>query len=235
MSCTIFFAISSHGKLKSATVIASEYGFTMNTSKRDSLSANVYEASKGELRKDVHFNQSKLRKFRNQTNPGASEIDLVIDEEDESSNDLFRNRGRAIPPDEVLGSINTTGVKIPIKTREQLPEQIPSGELLEVLHYYASKKVSESQLSRRCERSLDETALLAFGMLVDEWADELTDKTTALMFAEGAESSDEQLEHGSSADSDRSRDEDPRNSDNESRSEENTNSSTEGSNESDIN
>ena len=224
MSCTIFFAISSHEKLESSTVVASEYGLTMNASKRDNLSANVYEVSKGELRKDVHLNQSKLRKLRDQTNPGANEIDLVIDEDNKSTDDLFRNRGKPIPPDEVLGSINTTGVKIPIKTREQLPEQLPSGELLEVLHYYTSKKVSESQRSRRCERSLDETALLAFGMLIEEWADELTDKTTALMFAEGVENFDEELDHGSSA-----------NSENENRSEMEIESSTEGSNESDLN
>ena len=224
MSCTIFLAISSHEKLEFSTVVASEYGLTMNASKRDNLSANVYEASKGELRKDVHLNQSKLRKLRDQTNPGANEIDLVIDEDNKSTDDLFRNRGKPILPDEVLGSINTTGVKIPIKTREQLPEQLPSGELLEVLHYYTSKKVSESQRSRRCERSLDETALLAFGMLIEEWADELTDKTTALMFAEGVENFDEELDHGSSA-----------NSENENRSEMEIESSTEGSNESDLN
>lgn len=53
-----------------------------------------------------------------------------------------------------------------------------------MLHYYTSKKIAKSDSYKKVERSLDETSLLAFGMMVESWVDDLIDESTAQMFLE---------------------------------------------------
>lgn len=165
----------------------------MNTTKGDSIKATIYQGCNDEFRKGVVIDQNKLRNSSHSISINDGRLDLVINKDAEDVDDIFKNHGTAIPPDEILESLNTTGIKIPMKNREEFPEgiDIPEPELLNALHYYTSKKISLLGSYKKVERSLDETSLIAFGMLVDTWMDDLVDETTAQMFLEPDELEDE--------------------------------------------
>lgn len=184
----------------------------MNATKGDSITATIYQACNDEFRKGVVIDQSKLKNSSHSVSIKDNQLDLVIDKDASDIDEIFKNHGTAIPADEILQSLNTTRVKIPIKYREEFPSDInlPDPELLNVLHYYTSKKIAKSDSYKKVERSLDETSLLAFGMMVESWADELIDESAAQMFLEqddmvydvigdGEDSSLESLESGSSS------------------------------------
>lgn len=186
----------------------------MNATKGDSITATIYQACNDEFRKGVVIDQSKLKNSSHSVSIKDNQLDLVIDKDASDIDEIFKNHGTAIPADEILQSLNTTRVKIPIKYREEFPSDInlPDPELLNVLHYYTSKKIAKSDSYKKVERSLDETSLLAFGMMVESWADELMDESAAQMFLEqddmvydvigdGEDSSLESLESGSSSSS----------------------------------
>ena len=186
----------------------------MNATKGDSITATIYQACNDEFRKGVVIDQSKLKNSSHSVSIKDNQLDLVIDKDASDIDEIFKNHGTAIPADEILQSLNTTRVKIPIKYREEFPSDInlPDPELLNVLHYYTSKKIAKSDSYKKVERSLDETSLLAFGMMVESWADELIDESAAQMFLEqddmvydvigdGEDSSLESLESGSSSSS----------------------------------
>lgn len=158
----------------------------MNATKRDSITATIYQACNDEFRKGVVIDQRKLRNSSHSVTIKDNQLDLIIDKDAEDVDEIFKNHGTALPPDEILQSLNTTQVKIPIKHRDEFPSDIslPEPELLNVLHYYTSKKVSKTGSYKKVERSLDESSLLAFGMMVDSWVDGLIDESTAQMFLE---------------------------------------------------
>jgi hypothetical protein len=71
----------------------------------------------------------------------------------------------------------------------QLPPEVklPESELLEALHIYASDFFSMVKAGRRNYRSLDGTALLALGILLEELASESVGNNGDLVFTEGAD------------------------------------------------
>lgn len=158
----------------------------MNATKGDSITATIYQACNDEFRKGVVIDQSRLKNSSHSVSIKDNQLDLVIDKDASDVDEIFKNHGIAIPPDEILQSLNSTEVKIPIKHREEFPSDInlPDPELLNVLHYYTSKKIAKSDSYKKVERSLDETSLLAFGMMVESWVDDLIDESTAQMFLE---------------------------------------------------
>lgn len=158
----------------------------MNATKGDSITATIYQACNDEFRKGVVIDQSRLKNSSHSVSIKDNQLDLVIDKDASDVDEIFKNHGTAIPPDEILQSLNSTEVKIPIKHREEFPSDInlPDPELLNVLHYYTSKKIAKSDSYKKVERSLDETSLLAFGMMVESWVDDLIDESTAQMFLE---------------------------------------------------
>lgn len=82
------------------------------------------------------------------------------------------------------------------RAHEALPEAgrgvLPDGDMLQAVHVYASHFYAALAAARRRpasddERSLDETALLAFGVLLEEAAREALGKRGDLVFTEGVE------------------------------------------------
>lgn len=153
----------------------------MNSSKRDILAANLFQSCNDEIRNGVIIDQAKAEDATKQTlYVGDSAIAGRKDE------DIYKNRGQAIPPDEILDRLNPTKLKIPMVYREEFPEnlKLPSSDLLKALHYYTSTKISMSDDLTRMKRSMNDTALLAFGLLIEDWADMILDSDAADMFTE---------------------------------------------------
>lgn len=74
-------------------------------------------------------------------------------------------------------------------------QQLPSGELLTAIHAYVSKLYSrttegDSQPAWKC---MDETALIAFGILMEETAREVLGETGDFAFVEAANEDEEEL------------------------------------------
>jgi hypothetical protein len=79
---------------------------------------------------------------------------------------------------------------------EKLPadKQLPSSDLLSALHAYVSKLYSRTAgpETEKAWRSMDETALIAFGILLEETAREMMGETGDLAFTEAADDADEE-------------------------------------------
>ncbi|EGV60671.1 hypothetical protein PSN45_001557 [Yamadazyma tenuis] len=97
--------------------------------------------------------------------------------------DILRTKGVYVSPDEMFRSSPNMVVDVPFQSREEFEDlELPDSELLKVLHYYVSNRSANQ--GWRLEKKLDETALLAFGMLVEKWADDIVDENVARMFIE---------------------------------------------------
>lgn len=80
-------------------------------------------------------------------------------------------------------------------TRLPANQELPSGELLTAIHAYVSKLYSrtaerDSQPAWKC---MDETALIAFGILMEETAREVLGETGDFAFVEAANEDEEKL------------------------------------------
>lgn len=163
----------------------------MNVTSGDYLGANIYQACNNEFRKSVHINRAKLSQSSHHevTQSKTGKLDIILDRDANDIDNMFLSKGTAIPPDEILLYVNKTRLKIPIKHREEFPShnQLPSSDLLNVLHYYTSDKVSQSKINMIMERSCDETALLAFGVMVELWIDEAINDNVMRLFLEKEE------------------------------------------------
>jgi hypothetical protein len=78
---------------------------------------------------------------------------------------------------------------------ESLPaeQQLPTGELLSALHAYVSKLYSRTEVPEmeRVWKCMDETALIAFGILLEETVREVLGETGDLAFTEAADEEEE--------------------------------------------
>lgn len=80
-------------------------------------------------------------------------------------------------------------------TRLPADQQLPSGDLLAAIHAYVSKLYSrtaegDSQPTWKC---MDETALIAFGILLEETAREVLGETGDFAFTEAADDEEERV------------------------------------------
>jgi hypothetical protein len=84
----------------------------------------------------------------------------------------------------------------------QLPpdRKLPSEDLLRALHVYISNFYarSQEQVEEKVWKSMDETALIALGILMEESAKEVLGDTGDLVFLEGADDSEEMEERAES-------------------------------------
>lgn len=91
---------------------------------------------------------------------------------------MFVEKGQPLAADEILESLKPLVLKIPLRARSEFRcGQLPKSELLMAIQYYAS------HTSMR-KYSMNESALLALGMLVEQWADEMVDDDAARTFLE---------------------------------------------------
>jgi len=107
---------------------------------------------------------------------------------------------QSLRPDEVLFKQS----KAPIRyeetdyyfAHERLPagQKLPSGDMLSALHAYVSKLYARNECPEmeKTWRCMDETALMAFGILMEEMANEMLGETGDLAFTEAAVAGEEQ-------------------------------------------
>lgn len=157
---------------------------------KDASGANVYQACEGDFRKGVSFNYARLREsvHHSVAQDDDGRLSITINKDAPDIDEVFLSQGVSIPPDEILNFVNKTNLRIPMKLREDFGEsaKLPSSELLKALHYYTSHRVAESPNRTMLERGFDETALLALGMVVEQWVDDMVDQSIAQYFAEDA-------------------------------------------------
>lgn len=111
---------------------------------------------------------------------------------------LLDKGGNPLPPDQVLYN----RADAPVRYAESDPyfahrhltseQRLPESDLLKAIHAYASDFYGSTALedSRLDFRSLDETALIAIGILLEEAAAATLGDTGDLAFVEGAEDED---------------------------------------------
>lgn len=154
----------------------------MNSLRQEIANATVYASCNGELRTGVSIDHRKLAQSGARIVADGAHLDVDIDL-DAHDGDIYKSKGHILPPDEVLHMNNSTNVKIPIKHRDEFPagQGLPSSEFLTALHYYASHKYSGNA---GLIQSMDETALLAFGLLAELWVNEAIGESSATVFGE---------------------------------------------------
>jgi hypothetical protein len=102
-------------------------------------------------------------------------------------------------PDEVLFKQSNAPIRYEETdyyfAHEKLPadQQLPSGDLLSALHAYVSKLYSrtEGPEMEKAWKCMDETALVAFGILLEETVREVLGETGDLAFTEAADEQEE--------------------------------------------
>jgi hypothetical protein len=101
-----------------------------------------------------------------------------------------------VQPEEVLGRIKDFPTRFEEAgdfyfANEDLPESqnLPESDLLKAIHAYTSNQYTCTTSNKGLSdwRSLDETALIAMGILLEEAAQEALGETGDLMFVEGEE------------------------------------------------
>lgn len=108
---------------------------------------------------------------------------------------LLDRAGQPLPPDQVL--YNRAGAPIryaetdPYFAHRHLPtdHRLPESDMLKAIHAYASDFYASGALGdcRADFKSLDETALIALGILLEEAAAQSFEQTGDLAFVEGVE------------------------------------------------
>lgn len=149
-------------------------------------SANVYDATTDAYVTDIQLNEELINKSpyheikRERKNPKA-----VLDPLAPDFKDVFVEKGRVMAPDEVLHALRPLTLNIPLKLREDFenPDALPDSDLLRAIHYYASA-------SEIPKHTMDETALLALGVLVEQWAEEEIFLHEPLLYMEADDSLD---------------------------------------------
>jgi hypothetical protein len=104
-------------------------------------------------------------------------------------------------PDEVLFKQNNAPIRYEETdyyfAHENLPEeqQLPTGEMLSALHAYIAKLYSRTEglEMEKVWKCMDETALIAFGILMEETVREELGETGDLAFTEAADEEEERV------------------------------------------
>ncbi|EGW34237.1 uncharacterized protein SPAPADRAFT_134238 [Spathaspora passalidarum NRRL Y-27907] len=162
---------------------------------------DVYNACNGEYYKGRAVNREFLKtSTTHKLITGEKGLKLVIDKDADDVDMVYTSRGTAIPPDELLDMMKPDDLKIPIKHREDFKSGgLPDSELLKSIHYFVSRRLTKNEKSaKKYARRMDETALMAMGILVESWVDRLLDKDTCRLFLadpEEEEESDEENEN----------------------------------------
>lgn len=157
--------------------------------------ANLYQACDDSFVTDAVLDESALlRSQYHQVAKNDRVTRVTLDKSAPDFPNLFLEGGTPVAPDEILETLKPLTLKIPIKYREDFGDgQLPLAELLSAIQYYASHLDIP-------KHSLDETALLAVGILAETWADEMVTNLVSEMFLEPvsevnlAPSSDSEIE-----------------------------------------
>ncbi|EMG48731.1 RRN10 RNA polymerase I-specific transcription initiation factor RRN10 [Candida maltosa Xu316] len=158
----------------------------MNINKKVLKSADIYNACNGEYREELRINKKYVLESQNhqiiQTPRG---LKIIIDKDADDLDKVFLSRGNVVPPDEILDMKKPDDVKIPMKLREDFEggQKLPDSDLLKAIHYFASAKFDEDEKNSLIN-SMDETALISMGLLIESWCDELVTDEAVNLFLE---------------------------------------------------
>lgn len=148
---------------------------------------NVFHAVDGRYIKNRVLDREKIAaSSHHQLELCDGRVVATLDKDAPDYDEMFKSKGTVVPADEVLASKMPSNMKVPMKTREEFIRdqvQLPDSDLLKVLHYYSSKKLSQEPTTKLL-RQFDESALLALGLMVEKWADEMIDDTLVDQFVE---------------------------------------------------
>jgi hypothetical protein len=114
-----------------------------------------------------------------------------------STRDTPSSSVSAVPPEAVLFRRKSAPTRyaesdIYFANERESPKDLPDSDLLKALHCYTSDFYSHSTADGGAGdwRSLDETALIAMGILMEEASQHILGKTGDLVFTEGEEMND---------------------------------------------
>ncbi|CAH2353047.1 hypothetical protein CLIB1423_09S01618 [[Candida] railenensis] len=163
----------------------------MNSSNVELQKATVYQSCNDEYKRGVILNREKIAKaFPDiDTDNDWEVISEILQTAKDIQPEYYKSKGTSIPPDEILQKFNPTGIRVPMRSREELSKSrspLPSSDLLKALHYYTSRKVSKLDKKDRLklENNFDETALLSLGSLVEDLAERLIGEHGIEIFTE---------------------------------------------------
>ena len=141
-------------------------------------SANVYDATADGYVADVRIDDARVSSSPyHELRVKKKSAKVVLDPLAPDYRDMFAHKGTVLAPEEILHATRPLALNIPLKLRGDFdgPDPLPDPDLLRGIHYYASSSSTEP-----C--SMDETALLALGMLVELWAEEEVCARDPLLF-----------------------------------------------------
>lgn len=141
--------------------------------------ANLYQACEDAFAANAVLDEKALLRSRyHSVIKDGKTTRVLLDRGAPDFTNMFLESGTPVAPDEILETLKPLTLKIPIKYREDFAaDQLPLAELLSAIQYYASHLDIP-------KNSMDETALLAFGVLAESWADEMVTDQVAEMFLE---------------------------------------------------
>ncbi|GEQ68245.1 hypothetical protein JCM33374_g1912 [Metschnikowia sp. JCM 33374] len=147
-------------------------------------SVNIYDATSEACVADMVVDDGLLKGSRyHEMHPRKRRV--VLDPLAPDYKDIFIDKGTVLAPDEILHSTRPSALKIPLRLRDEFdhPNALPDSDLLRAINYYAS-------VSKLPTQSMDETSLLALGLLVEQWAEDEISKVDPSLFMEVDESVD---------------------------------------------
>lgn len=140
-------------------------------SEEEIIRSSVYEVCDDRIRNGVILNPHVLSSTTDhQLIIDESGRTVILDRDSNSYLHVFDDPGFVVSPDDVLSSLNPLALKLPLKLRQDFQgTQLPDLDLLRAISYMGSHKDIAAG-------SMDETALLAMGMMVEYWADQMLEK-----------------------------------------------------------
>lgn len=163
----------------------------MNSSNLELQKATIYQSCNDEYKRGVILNRDKIAKAfpKIDTHNDWEVISEILQTPKDTQPEYYKAKGMSIPPDEILQKFNPTGIKVPMRSREELQRSrtsLPLLDLLKALHYYTSSKVSKLEKKDRLkvENNFNESALLGLGSLVEDLAERLIGEHGIEIFAE---------------------------------------------------
>ncbi|KAI3404571.1 hypothetical protein KGF56_002616 [Candida oxycetoniae] len=151
---------------------------------------NVYSACNGEYRENQQIDKKYVADNRttHKIISHSRGLNIIVDKEADDFDKVVVQKGRTVPPDEILEMLKTGLLKIPIVDPKDKDGNslLPCSDLLKNIHYFVSRKYLKD-IDVEPERSkyvecMNETSLLAMGMLVESWVDELVTEDVCKMF-----------------------------------------------------
>ncbi|CAK9437341.1 uncharacterized protein LODBEIA_P17190 [Lodderomyces beijingensis] len=165
----------------------------MNINRKVLEDADIYAACNGVYREQLQINRKYI--LENETKHEITRVrkgvKVEIDRDAGDLDKVFQCRGRFVSPDEMLELMKPGHLMIPIEEPKNSKREckLPSSDLLKAVHYYVASRYTKpgdaENAGVRADRyveSMDETALLSMGLLLDSWMNEFVTEDVCRMY-----------------------------------------------------